>query len=100
MGSNETARAKRKARLRTLERQVRELEAQLASTYYFASRRLPEAAELHGSGVVVQMHAIGGREVLPPVCIRDGLSPETVAALLADLRRSYDAATRLKPSEV
>lgn len=81
-----------------LERQVRELKGQLASSYHFADANLHKAGEaLMASGCVVQLHALGGRELIEPVVIRDGLSPETIAALRRDLARSYELATMFKP---
>lgn len=80
-----------------LQRKVLELEAQLASTYHFASATLDKAGDLKGSGVLLQMHALGGKELITPVVIRDGLSTDTIAALRRDIARSYDAATAMKP---
>lgn len=82
-----------------LERKVRELEAQLAHQYHFASRTIDKAGikSLTGSGVIISLVTLGGREIIEPVCIRDGLSPETIAALKADFARSYDIATMFKP---
>jgi len=50
------------------------------------------------SGVVLQLTALGGRELIPPVVIRDGLWPETIAALQEDLRRSFEIATMVNPA--
>lgn len=86
------------AQVAALQRQVRELHAQLASTYYFADKELHKAGEpLFGSGVLVTLHALGGREITPPFMIGDGLSADTIAALRADLQRSYKLATRFSP---
>lgn len=51
-----------------------------------------------GSGVVLQISAIGGKEVLPAVMIRDGLSAATVKAIQEDLRRSFELATLVNPA--
>ncbi len=82
-----------------LSRKVIELTAQLASAYHFASAKLDKAGTDHmmASGVLVQLHALGGRELISPVLIRDGLSPETIAALKADMARSYELAVMFKP---
>lgn len=40
---------------------------------------------------------LGGRELFKPVAIRDGLSDETIKALIADMVRSYELATMYKP---
>lgn len=82
-----------------LERKVRELESQLVHQYHSANRSIEKAGikMLTGSGAVISIVALGGREIIAPVCIRDGLSPETIAALKADFARSYDLATMFKP---
>lgn len=73
-----------------LERQVFELTAGLAPVKTHAIMNMERAAGLPGSGVVLQLTGIGGREIIPPVMIRDGLSDDTVAALRRDVRRSLD----------
>lgn len=81
-----------------LEREVMELKAQLASTYHFATATLHKAGDqLMASGALLRLEALGGRELIPPVLIRDGLSKETIAAIHADLVRSYELATMFKP---
>ena len=75
-----------------------ELTAQLASTYHFASTQLPKAGDaLMGSGALLTLHALGGRELMCPVVVRDGLSAETIAALQRDIARSYEIAVMFKP---
>lgn len=75
-----------------------ELKAQLAHVYHFADAAISKAGgALMGSGVLVTMHALGGRELICPVVIRDGLSEATIAALRADLARSYALAVAFKP---
>jgi len=81
-----------------LERQVLELTAQLASTYHFADATIDKCGPaLMASGCLVQLTAIGGRELVLPFVVKDGLSPETIAALRADIRRSHELATMFKP---
>lgn len=82
-----------------LQRKVLELTAQLASTYHFADVTLKKAGmdQLGGSGVLLQLTALGGRELVVPVVILDGLSPETIAALHKDILRSHELATIFKP---
>lgn len=81
------------------QRKVAETEAQLASTYHFADVQVLKAGQEHlmASAVVLRLTALGGREIIPPVAIKDGLSSETINAIRADLRRSYDLATMFKP---
>lgn len=78
-------------------REVVELKAQLASAYHFADAELHKAGGLMGSGVLLRLTALGGREIIQPVVIRDGLSPATIAAIRADIVRSYETATVFKP---
>jgi len=82
-----------------LARKAKELEAQLASTYHFASATLDKAThpKLAASAVILELTALGGRELINPVAIRGGLSPETIEALRKDIARSYDEATEFKP---
>ena len=89
---------KRKTR-NQLEREVLELKAQLASTYHFASVSIKKASTDHlmASGALLQLTCIGGRELISPTLIRDGLSPETIEALQKDIKRSYELATAFKP---
>lgn len=85
-----------------LQRKVAELEAQLAHTYHFADVELDKAglAKMTGSGVVLSLTALGGREIISPVCIRDGLSDETIDAIRNDIKRSWNLTVQLKPKGV
>lgn len=90
-----------KATRAQLERQIMELRAQLAHVYGTAVRDIDKAGEaLTASGALLQLHALGGREIIPPVVIRDGLSAETIAALKRDLARSYELAVANKPKSI
>lgn len=82
-----------------LQHKIKELEAQLAHVYHFVDFNLNKVSseKLMGSGVLIQMHFLGGTEVCPPFVIKDGLNPETIAALRQDLVRSYERATEFKP---
>jgi len=79
--------------LATANRRIAELKAQLASTLGAAFDAVPKAGDCHGSAVIITITALGGREIVPPVAIRDGISPKTVEALQNDLRRSFELAT-------
>ena len=85
-----------------LERKVQEALAGQAHTYHFASQSIGKASTAHmmSSGVMLTLTALGGREIISPVLIRDGLSEETIAAIKRDLKRSYDLATMYKVGEV
>lgn len=72
-----------------LQRQITELKAQMAHTLKNARRNMHKAGEpLHASAVIVTLTALGGREIMPPFAIRDGLSPETIHAFILDLDRT------------
>lgn len=91
---------KAKAKTRAdLQRENTELRAQLAFVYHAASASLPKASTDHlmASGALLQLHALGGRELIPAVLIRDGLSADTIDALQRDLARSFTLATIQKP---
>ena len=80
-----------------LERKVIELTAQLASTYHFANQSINKASIDHllGGGVLLELTALGGREIIYPTVILDGLSNETIQAIKADIKRSHDFVTSL-----
>lgn len=79
-------------------RRVFELRAQLASAAGNAFDALPKASDFHASAVILHITALGGREVVAPVAIRDGLSQKAVEALQEDLRRSFELATMVSPA--
>lgn len=84
-----------------LKRQAMEFLSGQAHVYHFADAAIGKASVKHmmASGVVLTITALGGRELVAPVLIRDGLSEETIDAIKSDLRRSYDLAVRLKPKQ-
>lgn len=91
---------KTKAKTRAdLIRENKELKAQLAHVYHFADAALHKAGTdyMMASGVLLELHANGGREIICPVMIKDGLSADTIAALRRDIARSYDLAVMFKP---
>lgn len=84
-----------------LERELMELKAQMPSTYHFATQTLHTAGEqLMASGALLRLEALGGKQLIPPVVIRDGLSRETIEAIYRDLCRSYDLSVLFKPTEL
>lgn len=90
---------KKKPTAAQLKRQLCEALAGQAHVYHFATEGIKKSSTAHlmASGVVITITALGGREIVAPVLIRDGLSDETIAALQADFSRSYDLATMYKP---
>ena len=94
-----TTTKKTKPNRQELERKIAELEAQLVHRLGFGMQTIDKASSerLKGSGVILSLTFLGGKEVMEPVMIRDGLSPETIDALKADIVRSYEIATLFKP---
>lgn len=89
-------------RIVELERKLREAEAAQVHHYHFASATVGKASMdyLKGSGVIITLTVLGGREIFDPVMIRNGLSNETIEGLKADFIRSYEYAIELKPKGV
>jgi hypothetical protein len=86
--------------LADLRQMVSDLEAQIASRCSFACGEVERAGgNLAASAAILEIRALGGRVIVNPVAIRDGLSPETIAAIQNDLRRSYALATISQPKE-
>lgn len=54
-----------KEELRKAKLEAKELRAQLASTYHFASVELPSCQYVQGGGVLVELHFLGGRQSVP-----------------------------------
>ena len=86
-------------RIAELEQKLEEVEAYHIYRHHFASKALDRFStdKLMGSGVVLSLTLLGGKELFEPVMICNGLSKETIAALKADLVRSFNYATELKP---
>lgn len=82
-----------------LERENMELRAQLAHRYASACSEISKASTDHltASAVILTLTALGGREIVTPIAIRDGLSKDTIAAIKADLIRSHEQAVAVKP---
>lgn len=82
-----------------LQRELMEAKAQLTHRYHFASTEIEkfDISRCNGSGVILELSVLGGGRRIEPVMIRDGLSQETIAAIQADLRRSYELSIELKP---
>lgn len=85
-------------RIAELERKLKEALAGQVHTHHFASVELDSfsTSKLMGSGVILELTVLGGK-ASTPVLISDGLSPETIAAIRADLVRSYNKVVEFKP---
>lgn len=88
-----------KKTVKDFKREIVELRAQLAHAYHFASIGIDKAGtrNMMASGVLVHLTALGGREIIDPVVIKDGLSDDTIKAIKADMVRSYEIAVAFKP---
>ena len=86
-------------RIVELEQKLEEATAQQVYRHHFASKALDRFStdKLMGSGVVLSLTLLGGKELFKPVMIFGGLSRETIEAIKADLVRSFLHATELKP---
>jgi hypothetical protein len=80
-----------------LRRKIKEAEAHQIHNYHFADGYLAKMGNFEASSVIIELTALGGREIIPPTAIRNGLSQATIDAIRADLTRSYLYATEFKP---
>lgn len=87
------------ARIQELERKLEEALASQAHMCGSACSEIVKAGpeSLLGSGAILTLTALGGRQLIKPVLIRDGLSKESITALQADFARSFDLATLHRP---
>ena len=86
-------------RIVELERKLYEWGSYHIYRYHNASKALDKLStdRLLGAGVVLSLTKTGGEVPFEPVMIFNGLSKETIAALKADLARSFNYATEMKP---
>ena len=86
-------------RIAELENKLRSAEAYQVHKLHFASYELDNIStdRMYGSGVIISITYLGGKSIVDPTAISDGLSPETIAALQADMRRSFEKRMELKP---
>ena len=85
---------------KSLKIKLKEALASQSHVYAAADSGIKNASVDHmmGSGVVITITAIGGKELIPPTLIRDGLSNSTISAIREDLVRSYNLSVLQKPS--
>lgn len=81
-----------------LKRELLEAHASTVLAHKFAHDTIKKCStdSLMGSGVVIQLTGIGGKELMPTVLVRDGLSNETIEAIKRDIKRSSDLAMSIK----
>lgn len=72
-----------------LSRTILELRAQMPGSLKSAMSNLDKADNrMMASAVVVTITALGGRPIVQPFAITDGLSADSIAALKCDIRHS------------
>lgn len=77
--------------------EIKEMEAQTISRLLAAYNNIQNAGKsrMMASGVIVSIHALGGREIVPPFVVADGLADDTIAALRRDvLTTQHDTIAR------
>lgn len=86
-------------RIEELENKLRSAEAYQIHKLHFASYALDKliTGKMYGSGVIISITSLSGKPLVDPTVISDGFSPETIAALQADMRRSFEKQMELKP---
>lgn len=89
-------------RIAELERKLFVAQASQVYRHHFASKALDKlnTDKFMGSGLIVTVTYTSGEQAFEPVMIKNGLSKETIAALKADLARSFNYATEMKPDGV
>ena len=84
---------KRKTNAELVQR-IKDLEAQLPFSHRSALNDIGKAGEtLMASAAVLHITALGGRSIVAPVAITNGLSKATIDAIKADIARSFGIIT-------
>lgn len=85
-----------------LERKLKEALAGQTHVYMHACEGVSKAGRdrFMGSGVVITLTALGGRELIPPTLLRDGLSDELIEALIKNFHYGYEMSTLYKPKGI
>jgi hypothetical protein len=80
----------KKPTYKQLEQQLRSMTAQHPSAARSALSTLDTTSteKCMGSGVILTITGLEGMELVSPVCIVDGLTPEAIASLKSEIRRS------------
>lgn len=81
--------------------EVDQYKASLIHTYHFAGAELLKCGNdrFMGSGLIVQIKSLTGKELVTPFMIKNGLSNTTINGLLDDMQRTFDDATEFKPQQ-
>ena len=80
---------------------VDQYKASLIHTYHFAGNELLKCGNdrYMASGLIVEIKSLSGKAVVMPFMVKDGLSNETINALLDDMQRSFNSSVEFKPVE-
>ena len=80
---------------------VDQYKASLIHTYHFAGNELLKCGNdrYMASGLIVEIKNLSGKAVVMPFMVKDGLSNETINALLDDMQRSFNSSVEFKPVE-
>jgi len=80
--------------------QVDEFKSSVCHRYHFASNELLRLNRDRylGSAVIISIADLKGELLIKPVSFKDGLSNESINALLDDLQYSYDSVIELTPT--
>jgi len=91
-----------KERVKQLESKLFESEAYQIHRLYFADKEVKNLTtdKFMGGGVILTVHSLGGKELVGPVLISDGLSDDTIQGLRKDFSRSFERRIVLKPGLV
>ena len=86
-------------RIEELENKLRSAEAYQVHRLHFASYALDKIStdKMGGSGVIISITTLNGKPIVDPTVVSGGLSLETIAALQADMRRSFEKRMELQP---
>lgn len=78
---------------------VDQYKASLIHTYHFAGGELLKCGKdrLLGSGLIVEIKDLNGKQRVMPFMVKDGLSSTTINSLLDDMQASFDSAIEFKP---
>ena len=71
--------------------ELKDTKAQLAHNLHFSNATISRASvdRCLGSAVILEISTLGGKKIIEPTAIRDGLSNETIEAIKKDLARSW-----------
>lgn len=93
----DTSKKKKKTHKET-KRELLEAKSSTVLAHVHASSYIGKCStdKMMGSGVLLQLTGIGGKDLINPILIRDGLSEETIEAIKKDIKRSYDLNVEIK----